>query len=1023
MQKHIKPLTIIIVIQFCFFGSLAFGQSTFWKNNGTYFTHSDAYKYASEIGVSRDGKYMLMGSESSKGFFVSKYNFRTGEIIKDFDYNKYYPKQIPNPSISSDNKTYGLARSERIPQPIAVQYNLLVDLYDIETDSLILTVVIDSLIDPPDNITPTFNSVRIDYSSADSVLFVSYKTLQGKSAYCSNDHTADGCFYRIQFAINNSTGKLAEAKRETFNANAFSYSRNSALLMLFNYDIHYYLTSTPDNQYDYTIQWGGLNISQSICGSKLTPLKTIFNLSMDAYQTKDMSLLRSDSIQYICSTTNSDGSRIAYSTEDKRLFWSDFDTAETRKDSIRLDLPIENIYYASNNDFLLLLGWRNYLLFDTRARRVIDTINIYPISKLYSNAPIAFDDSGWTAMFARDTLYKFYLPYFDNTSTVDLAFASKDTAFQGDSIVFSAYSNRDCDSVKWDFGDGSGALSSNAVHSYSEVGDYQPKCLFYRDGAPVTVQTKSAIHVLASMNPDFVCTPERGVFPLSVSFANQANSRAKAFLWEFGDGQTSREANPTHVYVKVGTYSPKLTVWNSDSLKQVEIKHNLINVVRQEVGGIKVENEITNFKGRCAWSHRSQNGNIYSKIYFPDTLIIHRNYLGYPLSACKSFLADTSNILAYCLSRAGSALMPFCNIGKSIYYIVTDTNKLAEENVNQYLYEYNIDSKRINKYTSNPIEELSYQFMHKSAANQFIIGASGSENSIKQFDFGANGVLLKQIKSPYALPEPPETPNMDCSSGRVNRIVFFVGYGASVVETIDNNGTLLSQSNIPLESGMKYFSIASNDVDLHFIAGRNDTTQYGYVAAINDNGELIAYDSAKNFLVQKIVYMENDVFAVIGSMDGLMAVGFVGKSGKIVGLTKLNNRPGNLLYAEYEGNGKLLVSGYLSEGEEISYVAELLPDFSIVSVSPELPSTEAMQIEVFPMPVSTNPSLRITGANAGSPICLTVYDIFGNVRLIQSFEPNQGTNIRTLPIELEAGIYFVSASQGTKSARFRFVKE
>ena len=39
-----------------------------------------------------------------------------------------------------------------------------------------------------------------------------------------------------------------------------------------------------------------------------------------------------------------------------------------------------------------------------------------------------------------------------------------------------------------------------------------------------------------------------------------------SYLWNFGDGTTSTEANPTHVYGEKGTYTVELTV------KIVEVK-------------------------------------------------------------------------------------------------------------------------------------------------------------------------------------------------------------------------------------------------------------------------------------------------------------------------------------------------------------------------------------------------------------------------------------------------------------------
>lgn len=46
--------------------------------------------------------------------------------------------------------------------------------------------------------------------------------------------------------------------------------------------------------------------------------------------------------------------------------------------------------------------------------------------------------------------------------------------------------------------------------------------------------------------------------PLSVTFTN-TSTNAESYSWDFGDGNTSTDANPTHVYEEGGTYSVTLT--------------------------------------------------------------------------------------------------------------------------------------------------------------------------------------------------------------------------------------------------------------------------------------------------------------------------------------------------------------------------------------------------------------------------------------------------------------------------------
>lgn len=55
---------------------------------------------------------------------------------------------------------------------------------------------------------------------------------------------------------------------------------------------------------------------------------------------------------------------------------------------------------------------------------------------------------------------------------------------------------------------------------------------------------------------DFILDPGEGCDPLPVIFTNY--SQGNQFLWEFGDGTTSTERQPTHVYEEAGTYNVRL---------------------------------------------------------------------------------------------------------------------------------------------------------------------------------------------------------------------------------------------------------------------------------------------------------------------------------------------------------------------------------------------------------------------------------------------------------------------------------
>ncbi len=67
---------------------------------------------------------------------------------------------------------------------------------------------------------------------------------------------------------------------------------------------------------------------------------------------------------------------------------------------------------------------------------------------------------------------------------------------------------------------------------------------------------------------------------LEVTFENLSKN-AVSFVWEFGDGKTSTEKNPVHVYEKYGDYTVTLTAKNGTGAKHVY--EDEINLVKRSI--------------------------------------------------------------------------------------------------------------------------------------------------------------------------------------------------------------------------------------------------------------------------------------------------------------------------------------------------------------------------------------------------------------------------------------------------------
>jgi PKD repeat protein len=73
-------------------------------------------------------------------------------------------------------------------------------------------------------------------------------------------------------------------------------------------------------------------------------------------------------------------------------------------------------------------------------------------------------------------------------------------------------------------------------------------------------EPSSVINTFIAPYADFIATLTSGPAPLSVQFTDQSTGNITSRQWDFGDGGTSAEQNPSHVYETPGLFSVILTV-------------------------------------------------------------------------------------------------------------------------------------------------------------------------------------------------------------------------------------------------------------------------------------------------------------------------------------------------------------------------------------------------------------------------------------------------------------------------------
>lgn len=85
--------------------------------------------------------------------------------------------------------------------------------------------------------------------------------------------------------------------------------------------------------------------------------------------------------------------------------------------------------------------------------------------------------------------------------------------------------------------------------------------------------------------PLFRATPRVGPPPLKVRFQNFSSGQAIRFLWDFGDGVTSTEESPIHIFLAEGTYTVKLNMITDLGATGVATKENYVRVSEDDSPG------------------------------------------------------------------------------------------------------------------------------------------------------------------------------------------------------------------------------------------------------------------------------------------------------------------------------------------------------------------------------------------------------------------------------------------------------
>lgn len=136
-------------------------------------------------------------------------------------------------------------------------------------------------------------------------------------------------------------------------------------------------------------------------------------------------------------------------------------------------------------------------------------------------------------------------------------------------------------SFAWDFGDGNTSMDEHPVHAYAAPGVYTVS-LTAATASKEAVRTRTAYITAPAprLRADFTASPQVLFEGRTVQFTDTSTieeGEITEWRWDFGDGNTSTERNPAHVYASAGLYTVSLRV-RGPFAEDTRVRERLITV-------------------------------------------------------------------------------------------------------------------------------------------------------------------------------------------------------------------------------------------------------------------------------------------------------------------------------------------------------------------------------------------------------------------------------------------------------------
>jgi len=171
-------------------------------------------------------------------------------------------------------------------------------------------------------------------------------------------------------------------------------------------------------------------------------------------------------------------------------------------------------------------------------------------------------------------------------------------------------------SYSWDFGDGGTSIRKNATHNYMFPGTYKAVLTVRNETGHATSDTLTVVAAQPLKN-QIKTTSTNGIAPLNITFQSMHSGGFEPYshVWNFGDGSTSSQKNPSHIFKTGGSFSIESIVTDKNGY---ECRDTVQVNVQPAASSIQIADIVILEKNESYTADRIRAGEWYDMKIYPN---------------------------------------------------------------------------------------------------------------------------------------------------------------------------------------------------------------------------------------------------------------------------------------------------------------------------------------------------------------------------------------------------------------------